>query len=246
MGSDTLRLILFIAGVTLIAGIYFLGRYKRVRWGGAYALRQARKGAASQQITPVIDSAHEELFSGIDKLGPMRTDDRDTADTPFLMNMKEVEGFEMGMTPDDDPVKILQINIIAREGVFNGKDIFRAAGELGLVHGDMQIFHRYGDGAVKKRPLFSMASMVEPGIFPPDGLDAFNTPGMTLFTQLPGPMDGMVIFSDMLFSAERLASLLNGELQDEAHSDLSKQTIEQIREEILEHCRQVQLARGKR
>jgi cell division protein ZipA len=50
----------------------------------------------------------------------------------------------------------------------------------------------------------------------------------------------------MLFTAERLAALLDGELQDESHSVLSKQTIEHMRGKILEHRRQVQLALSKR
>jgi cell division protein ZipA len=55
----------------------------------------------------------------------------------------------------------------------------------------------------------------------------------------------MAIFSDMLFTAERLAATLDGELQDETHSALSKQTIEHLRGKIMEHRRQVQLARSK-
>jgi len=69
---------------------------------------------------------------------------------------------------------------------------------------------------------------------------------VTLFAQLPGPREGLETFSLMLSAAERLAALLNGELQDETHSDLSRQTIEHIREEITEHSRQVRLARSRR
>ena len=58
-------------------------------------------------------------------------------------------------------------------------------------------------------------------------------------------MDGLATLSDMLFSAERIAALLDGELQDETHSVLSKQTIEHMRSQILEHRRQVQLAQKK-
>jgi cell division protein ZipA len=50
----------------------------------------------------------------------------------------------------------------------------------------------------------------------------------------------------MLFTAERLAAMLDAELQDETHSALTRQTIEHIREGILEHRRQIQLARKKK
>ncbi len=50
----------------------------------------------------------------------------------------------------------------------------------------------------------------------------------------------------MLFTAERLAALLGGVLQDETHSTLTKQTIENLRSQIVEHRRLVQLARSRR
>jgi cell division protein ZipA len=43
-----------------------------------------------------------------------------------------------------------------------------------------------------------------------------------------------------------LATLLDGELKDDSHSDLSKQTIEHMREEIQEFHRKLQLAKSAR
>ncbi len=144
------------------------------------------------------------------------------------------------------PTKIIQINLVSRDGNFEGNDILRAAKDIELVLGPMDIFHRFPGGQRRGRAMFSVANMVEPGVFPIDGMTDFKTPGLILFAQLPGPYDGIALFTDMLFTAERLATLLNGELQDETHSALSKQTIEHIREGILEHRRQVQLLRKKR
>ena len=88
-----------------------------------------------------------------------------------------------------------------------------------------------------------MASLVEPGVFPLDQMDSFSTPGITLFAQLPGPLDAMQTFEEMLAAAEQLARLFGAEIQDETHSDLSHQTIEHMREEIQEYGRQLRLAR---
>jgi cell division protein ZipA len=145
----------------------------------------------------------------------------------------------------DLPTLILQINIVAKEGPFEGSDILRAVQGVGMAHGDMQIFHRRDDKDPQRAVLFSMASMVEPGSFPLDDMGEFRTPGLTLFAQLPGPRDGLAVFSDMLFSAERLATELAGELQDETHSRLTRQTIEHLRSQILEHRRRVRLAKSK-
>ncbi len=147
----------------------------------------------------------------------------------------------------DLPVLILQLNVvsISKEG-FAGNAILRASKEVELEYGDLNIFHRFADPSKKSAVIFSMASMVEPGAFLLKEMASFSTPGLTLFCQLPGPKDGVAVFADMLFTAERLGAVLQGELQDETHSVLSKQTIEHLRESVLEHGRQVQLVRSKK
>ncbi|MCU7814274.1 MAG: cell division protein ZipA [Candidatus Thiodiazotropha sp. (ex Rostrolucina anterorostrata)] len=147
-------------------------------------------------------------------------------------------------SPVDVPKLIIQINLRSKSKAFPGPSIEKAMKDTGLQMGEMPIYQRTAtDGS--NRPLFSVASMVEPGIFPKKDIEAFSTPGLTLFTQLPGLGDGMVTFSDMLFTAERLAAMLDGELLDDTHSALTKQTIEHLRGQIVEHRRQVQLARSK-
>lgn len=145
------------------------------------------------------------------------------------------------------PVKIIQLNIVPRDhaGLFYGDDILCVAQDVGMDLGEMDIFHHYGDDPEQQQAVYSMASMVEPGVFPVDNMDSFSTPGLAIFARLPGPKDGLSIFADMLYTAEQLAHLLDGELRDETHSALSKQTISHIREEIQEHHRQLQLARSK-
>jgi len=145
---------------------------------------------------------------------------------------------------DELPRKILQLNIKARTEPFSAADIQRATSEVEMVFGDMNIYHReVGDGS--GQVLFSMASMVEPGTFPEGKDEDFATPGLLLFTQLPGVRDGLAIYSDMLFTAERLATLLDAELLDETHSVLTKQSTEHTREGILEHRRQIQILRSR-
>jgi len=143
------------------------------------------------------------------------------------------------------PIKIIQLAIVPHEGEFYGDDILCVVQEVGMELGEMDVFHHYGSDQDKHHPIYSMASMVEPGTFPADSMDSYSTPGLTLFARLPGPKDGLTTFTEMLYAAEQLADLLDGELRDETHSALSKQTIGHIREEIQEHHRQLQLARSK-
>jgi cell division protein ZipA len=161
------------------------------------------------------------------------------------MEQQDLFGFSaQEESPVDVPDLIIQINVRAKKAPFDGPAIEKAMLETGMVLSDMAIYQRLAsDGSHKV--LYSLASMVEPGVFPAKAMDDFSTPGLTLFTQLPGPGDSMMIFSDMIYTAERLAAMLVGDLQDDSHSALTKQTIEHLRERIMEHKRQIQLARRK-
>lgn len=147
---------------------------------------------------------------------------------------------------DDLPRKIIQINVVSHTVPFTGSSLFKAAKDVEMQYGDMDIFHRI-ETLGKPKVLFSMVNMVEPGTFPKDAKarKGFSSPGVTLFTQLPAVRDGIAIYSDMLFTAERLAAILGGELQDEFRSALTKQTIEHTRESILQHRHQVNVFRSR-
>ncbi|MET0026080.1 MAG: cell division protein ZipA [Candidatus Thiodiazotropha sp.] len=196
----------------------------------------------------------EPLKDDVDYVAEMRVDDEpDTElnlenDDEFVMpEQQELFGFSaQEASPVDVPKLIIQINIKAKATPFQGLEIHKAMLENGLVMGKLNIYQRLVGGDAQ-HPQFNLASMVEPGVFPSKEKDLadFSTPGLTLFTQLPVPGDSMAVFSDMLFTAERLAAILGGELQDGSHSALTKQTIEHLRGQIMEHRRQVQLARSK-
>jgi len=268
MDADLLRLILFIAGVALVLGIYLWDRHKRTR-NRLDEIQRARERSSSldpEALWSADQGEAVDLNQELGELGEMLVAEREPPEAATAQagieedeKLKSIPGqidFFESLSPDvvvpvnapakDVPSKIIQINIIARAAFFEGNDILRAAYDAELKLGDMKIFHRYPQGKNAGRALFSMASMVEPGVFPIATMSDFSTPGLTLFAVLPGPEDGIAIFSDMLFTAERIAALLDGELQDETHSALTKQTIEHLREEILEHRRKIQLLQKAR
>ena len=144
-----------------------------------------------------------------------------------------------------DESMIVVINVVAKAAYFRGDALMKVASEVGLRPGEWNIFHRPDDSSPRET-VFSMANLVEPGSFPVERMDGFSTPGVCLFAQLPGPRDGLAVFADMLFSAERIASLLDGELQDERHQLLTRDKIEQLRERILAQKRRLQLTRRAR
>ncbi|WP_260291741.1 cell division protein ZipA C-terminal FtsZ-binding domain-containing protein [Sedimenticola hydrogenitrophicus] len=276
MDADILRLILFVSGVGLILGIYFWDRHKKINARvhairKAQLETADSPGAATERVDPrwsetpesegsgeplvgpgAVAAAHDEaLEADLEQLGrvvhePYLEAEPKRRQESFSFTAEDPDEVRDELLRDGLPCLILQINVVASNGTFSGEDILRVAGDVELEHGDLNIFHRYDTTGRRPRVIFSMASMLEPGVFPLDKMDTFRTPGLVLFGQLPGPKDGLAAFADMLFTAERLAALLEGELQDETHSVLSKQTIEHIRGRILEHRRQLQLALSKR
>ncbi len=262
MESGLLRLILLFFGTAFLVGIYLWDRTRRNR----------DSIQAKPRITPEMDIVSDDqesentpwdLESGdsenieqeLEHLDTIVTDDRElpdgSAETSFIKtNLPFVEQQELfsfsanEASPVDVPIKVLQINLAAKRDDFSGPAIMEAVKASGLAVSEMKIFHRYTkDGSQKT--LFNVVSMVEPGIFPIEKMEDFTTPGLMLFAQLPGPEDGLAVFSDMLFTAECLKETLGGELQDETHSSLTKQTIENMRSQILEHRRLIRLARSR-
>jgi len=98
-----------------------------------------------------------------------------------------------------------------------------------LQHGKYGIFHSL-DGSGASR--FSVASMVEPGTFDLNTMDQQHYTGITFFTLLPGPADGVEIFEDMTGCAYRLAQGMGGMLQDERGAPLTQRRYNQLREEV--------------
>lgn len=113
---------------------------------------------------------------------------------------------------------------------FAGPAIVRAMNAVGLRYGDMKIFHHYGAGELRtEKPLFSVANMVEPGYFDLDQVDTLSTPGLAMFLQLPGPLDGAVAFELFLNTAQRLAETLSADLYSAPQALLDGITIDKMR-----------------
>lgn len=268
MAPDTIRLILLLLGVLLVVGIYLWDRFKRrpprprrVRRSAPSLPAGAVHGTAEAGAEPADETVWQDRAAGVASAARAAAVDPEPADigdwsVPASDSDPQVAmdlHFDAHGDSDylsTDPAlyeeverKIVVINVVARDAEFSGAAIERACAANQLRLGDMSIYHRH-DGASGK-VLFSVASMVEPGVFPGDAMATFHTPGLSLFTQLPGARDGVEIYTQMLDVATRLAELLHGEMRDERHNKLTLQMQTHTREAIVEHRRRVQLARSR-
>lgn len=137
--------------------------------------------------------------------------------------------------PTINPEKIVAMRVAAREGLtIEAEALVLKLREQGLRHGKFSIFHRHADEG-SGAPLFSVASMTEPGSFDLSRLRETRLPGVTLFMVLPGPGDPVSSFDEMVVTARGLADELDGEVLDESGSTWSVQRERYIREELIQY-----------
>jgi cell division protein ZipA len=141
---------------------------------------------------------------------------------------------DLGRRPVNAPVeRIVSLYVVSREGQrFNGSDLIVAAEKAGLEFGDMGIYHRLVDGHPEKGPIFSVANLVKPGNFDMARIATLQTPGLSFFMALPGPVNALDAWDAMLPTAQRLAELLDGLVLDEERNALGRQRIAHIRDEL--------------
>ena len=138
-----------------------------------------------------------------------------------------------GRLPRDIDPEVFMLNVVARSPQgFRGEDILHILLACDLRFGDMSFFHRHefeaGRGAIQ----FSVANMMQPGVFDIDNMADFDTPGLVFFVTLPGPEDMMKAFDYMLETAQAVARNLGGDVLDESRSVMTKQTLEHCRQQI--------------
>ncbi len=143
---------------------------------------------------------------------------------------------EAGGPPVTLPAKIVTIRLMGRiSRPFPAEEVVLAMRSVGLRHGRFGIFHRYpSDRDHDEDPVFSVASLVEPGSFDLTQLQTDVYPGVSLFLGLPGPVDGVVAFDAMMAAARAMAARLGGDLVDEQGSTLSVQRERYLREEVIQ------------
>ena len=262
MDRDTVRIVLLILGFIVIASVYIWGRYKSrlmdfinrrgdfdeldygdyapveeehesVFEGLNFSARESEAAIVSrhtiQPETPSFSahefrepSAGESVVSSRQRAGHDDPDDdavaRDAADEP------------RSHAPLGSPF-LIQLSVVAGDDAyFNGVALRDTLVDLGLIYGDMGIYHRYDRDF--REVLFSVASLVEPGTFPVESMEAFACPGVVLFFQPPRVDDPLAVFENLLETCHGLAQQLGGEEWDERREVLTLKKIEQMRERL--------------
>ncbi len=171
-------------------------------------------------------------------LAGMRARDDEPATLDWLEDLPHPdagEDDEPGELPRESDTEVLILHVMARdEAGFSGKDILEILLACDLRFGDMNFFHRHEEQAGRGPIQFSVANMLQPGVFDIDNMESMRTRGLVFFVTLPGPRDMSQAYDYMLETARTVARNLGGELLDESRSVLTQQAVEHSRQQIRE------------
>lgn len=211
---DGLRWLLLLFGVLVIAGVYLYSRREKT---------PPQPEPVPDRLEPTLGADAGEAASGA------------VEEPPGAIT-------HAASKAADNPQKIVTLRLVARDsGSFRGDDLILSMRGIGLRHGKFGIFHRY-DGSEEDRTIFSAASLVEPGSFDLSNIKEQALPGISLFSILPGPIDGAEAFDLMMAAARALAQTLDADLLDESGSTLSIQREHYMREEIIQFEHSIKVA----
>jgi cell division protein ZipA len=223
-----LRIGIVVAGLLLMAAIYFFGRPRRP--GQGRKRRDETTGRAEPRIPPAGTQAsppgHDDVVFAQD-------------DLPLEPAVPPPSGPEVGKRDREEFDKILTLYVAARAGqVLRGPDIVVSAEKAGLSYGYMSIFHRLVDGRADGGPIFSVANIKKPGGFEMADIQSVETPAIAFFLTLPAPIPALDAWEKMLPTAQRMAELLDGVVLDESRNPLGRQRIAHIRDDLRAYDRQ--------
>ncbi|WP_140908846.1 cell division protein ZipA [Cognatiluteimonas lumbrici] len=225
-----LRTGIIIAGVLLLAAIYFFGRPGR---GG----QGRRRGAGDRpRIEPTLG---EQLQRMQEEDAARREEQAVQGEIPLGDGPAPSVGASAQPAPgagrrsSGEFEKIVTLYIAARAGaLLRGPDIVVAAEKTGLTYGHMNVFHRLVEGRPEQGPVFSVANIMKPGSFDMATIQSLETPAIAFFLTLPAPVAALDAWEMMLPTAQRMTELLDGVLLDESRNALGRQRIQYIRDEL--------------
>lgn len=240
MDTATLRWIIIIIGLVILGAIFLFGNPEKKQ--KPRASRRKPSADAQARREPTLDQpAGEEPAEALELTGDQGELPIDAPRTP------ELRAVEPPPRPKDPPKprkpagpppeKIVTLFLLAGENrLIHGTELLQVALKTDLKLGDMDIFHRQAEGSDK--PVFSMANAVKPGYFDKDAWNEFESKGLVMFLQLPGPMLALDAWDAMLATAKRMAEVLGAQLLDEERQPLTRQQEGRIREEMRQFDRE--------
>ncbi len=201
--------------------------------------QHAKQYAASTQAAAVLPGPPARIEPTLGEAAPVAAEDAPPLDASEAGSMGEPV-HDMDFAAAEAPAAmdvaaappsrmVIALLLVASVPRFSGAHLRAALEAESLVFGKYQIFHRL---APQGEIVFSIASMLEPGTFVAEEMFDEQYPGIALFMQIPGALDGVSALNELISCGRRLQEALGGVLQDELGAPLQAARIEQLRREV--------------
>jgi cell division protein ZipA len=139
--------------------------------------------------------------------------------------------------------EVIVVSVVMPENMtISGAALLPTLLTLGLRFGDMNIFHRHQDNAGNGKVTFSLANMMNPGVFDLENMESFSTQGVSLFMTLPNAGDAFEVFQQLMTAAKQLSVEFGAQLLDDKRSVMTKQTEQHYLGKIREFERRNRIA----
>ncbi|MGR8941394.1 MAG: cell division protein ZipA C-terminal FtsZ-binding domain-containing protein [Gammaproteobacteria bacterium] len=238
MDKELLRIVIIATGLIIITGMLVWAYIKNSKY--RQSLDDFEEEAQPKTSRPQSLASDDDFLGAFDddgdavdlgrrELHPVMADKTSRYHEPDSETLLDEE-------EEDEPQprfiapSIIQFCLVANQDEgFNGLDLAQAFNIVGLEYGNLKIYERLDANRLVD---FGVASMVPPGTFPENDLDAFFCPGIVFFMQ-PGELDDPVpVFEDFVQTIAFMANELDGTVLDHQHKPLTEATIELIRKSL--------------
>lgn len=236
METSTLRWVLIIVGIALLAGLFLFGNperrtrkpKRRKRKVKTRKMQRTRTGAGPRR-EPTLGTASENTASAADSEDPTTASGARQGELPIAGESPDTRA--PAKPPGPPPEKVITLYLQARDNrMVAGAELLEVCLKSGMVFGEMDIFHRLPPDS--QQPIFSLANLTKPGYFDKNAWNTMETKGVTLFMTLPGPVNALDAWDAMLAAGRRFAELLHMDLLDVKREIFTRQREGEIREEL--------------
>jgi cell division protein ZipA len=220
-----MRIVIGLAFLILVLYIVLNGRSKS----------KAKSHGPAVRVEPQTDGQEisDDLLLDSADAASAKDDFTEQAPLEFEDKQKSDQHSRIGVRKTNEYEKIIMLYLAAKSGQsISGAELVLATEKVGLIYGHHNIYHRLSESARSNEPVFSMANVIQPGYFDLAQIDSLQTPGVSFFMTLPGPVTAIQAWDTMLPIAERMAQLLDAVLLDSDRNALGRQRILHIKEEL--------------
>jgi cell division protein ZipA len=221
MDKELLRIVIIATGLMIIMGMLAWSYLKNKRSQESMDFYDEQE--AEDQPNTRLTVADEKTDTEPEETVDLHYFDQDDSVYEPEEDEEDIEPPPRAATPD-----IIQFSLAAKadEG-FNGIDLVKAFGIVGLEYGNLKIYERLDPNRLVD---FGVACMVEPGTFPDSNLETFYCPGLVFFMQ-PGALDdAQAVFDDFVETIQILAVELDGVILDHHRRPLTDAAIQSLRQ----------------